>query len=409
MTTRLLVTSIRRHTPYTEPSGYIYLIEAEKCRVLQRSIMNEPAYREVDTNPRGGMRGSRGVSVREDQIAIANASVIYRYDPQWNLLGIISHPSAAAIHDVLFDGDTLWATAARNDLLLQFDLSGNLLQHYYLRDPSPATRALQWKPPVILRPEQVMRGAIEFRDPRTHEEETYDRAHVNSVCRLADGSLLASMGLVLGTKFSTLLYIKSRLVKAGVWPTLLAVNRGLRSALGMKKNMHSDLLVQPARARSAVVRIAPDGAHRLVLSLDGATVPSHSLLALHDQTAIYLNTTTGEVVHFQPQNGKILSVTKVTDGFLRGVTQLNERTLLMGSKRELITFDLHSLKVTSTQEITQDPNESVYDIKILPPHFQTPPASFAEHFRSLMGFTSEELPRYQYQLPKLRVPSLEVS
>jgi hypothetical protein len=123
--TRLLVTSIRRHTPHTEPSGFVYLIDAEKGRVLQRSTMLEPAYRAADTNPRGGMRGGRGISVRPDQIAIANASVIYRYDPQWNLLGIISHPSAAAIHDIHFHEERLWLTAARNDLVMQFDLEAS--------------------------------------------------------------------------------------------------------------------------------------------------------------------------------------------------------------------------------------------------------------------------------------------
>lgn len=414
--THLLVTSIRRHTPHTAPSGFIYLIDAEAGRVVRRCTMIEPAYREADNNPRGGMRGGRGISVRNDQIAIANASVVYRYDPQWNLLGILSHPSAAAIHDVMFGGpsqnghgDTLWLTAARNDLVMQFDLAGNLLRHFYLRSPSPALRSLEWKPPVILRSEGVTRGAIEFRDPRTHEEETYDRAHVNSICALPDGGLLVSMGLVLGTKFSSLLQIKSRMVKAGVWPALLSVNRGLRRVLGMKKNMHSDLLVQPARAQSAVIRLDPDGAHRLVLALDGATVPSHSLLVLRDGTTVYMNTTAGEVVHFNPATGEVLSTTKVTDGFLRGAAQLSDRTLLLGSKREIITFDLRDRRVVDTLTITEDVNESVYDIKILPPHYGLPPESFEDHFVATNGFKGEDLPKYSYKLPTLKSPQVNLN
>lgn len=398
---RLLITTIRRHTPFTEPSGYIYVVDPEQQRVLQRSYMSEPAYREADTNPRGGMRGSRGISIGPDQIAIANASVIYLYDPQWDLQGIISHPSAAAIHDIHFQGKTLWATAARNDLLLQFDLSGKLLKHFYLRQPSPATRSLKWQPRVLLSSESIQQGAIEFRDPRTHDEETYDHAHVNSICYLPNGDMLLSLGLVLNPSFSTLLRIKARLVRAGVWPKLLAANRQVRSVFRMKKNVHSDLIVQPARARSAVVRIAPDGTHNLVLTLNGATVPSHSLLALQDETVIYLNTTAGSVVHFAPQSGQVLSDTRITDGFLRGVTPLSNDRLLMGSKNEMITFDLRGLKVVETCKITQDPNESIYDIKALPDHYDIPPESFEDHFIQSTGIRSEDLPDHGY---KIRLP-----
>jgi hypothetical protein len=395
---RFLITTIRRHTPYTEPSGYIYVVDPKKQMVLQRSYMIEPAYREVDTNPRGGMRGSRGISIAGDQIAIANASVIYLYNPQWDLRGLISHPSAAAIHDIHFHGGTLWATAARNDLLMQFDLNGKLLSHYYLRKPSPATRALNWQPRILLTPESVRQGAIEFRDPRTHDEETYDHAHANSICFLPSGDMLVSLGLVLNTSFSTLLRIKARLVRAGVWPRLLAANRQIRDALRLKKNVHSDLVLQPARARSAVLRLAADGAHRLVLALNGATVPSHSLLALPDETVIYLNTTAGTVVHFSPETGQVLSDTKITDGFLRGVTPLSNSKFLMGSKNEIITFDLNGLKVSDSFKVSEDKNESIYDIKGLPDHFEAPPESFEDHFFRSTGIKSEDLPTHGYNV-----------
>ncbi len=394
--TRLLVTTIRRHTPHTVPSGFIYLVDAEKGQVIKCCQMIEPAYREVDTNPRGGMRGSRGISFNGDQIALANASVIFRYDNHWNLQGIISHPSMAAIHDVMFQDASLWVASARNDLVFQFDAQGQPVRHFYLREPSPANRRMEWKPSILLNAGDIRRGALEFRDPRTHDEETYDHAHVNSICILEDGSTLVSLGLVLSTSFSALLRIKSRLVKAGVWPKLLEINRNLRAFLQMKKNPHSDLVVQPARARSAIYRLAPDGAHSLVLALDGATVPSHSLMALPDQTAIYLNTTAGEVVHFSPKERSVQSTTRITDGFLRGACQLPNGKLMLGSRRELLTFDLHNLQVLQNTYITEDTNESVYDIKILPDTFDNPPDSFEEHFRAITGFSGAELPTKNY-------------
>jgi hypothetical protein len=408
--TTLLITTIRRHTPYTEPSGYLYTYNLEEEMVLQRHIMAEPAYRQVDTNPRGGIRGSRGISIRPDQLALANAAMIFRYDPEWNLLGAISHPACNAIHDIHFgwdspgwnSPDTLWVTSARNDQLYQFALDGNLLSNHDLRLPSPAITALKWKPPVIMKAEDLRGGPggrfpRDFRDPRTHEEEVYDRAHVNSLCLTAGGDMLVSLGLVLGVKFATLLRVKNRLVRIGLWQRLLAINRGMSRLLGTRKNMHSDLVVQPARGHSAVFCIQPDGAHRLVLALSGMTVPSHSLLPLPDGSAIYLNTTEGCVVHFSPtaQSG-VLSSTRITDGFLRGATLLPNQAhgglqLVFGSKGELLKFDLASRRLLGSLRLTADANESIYDIKILPAHYAPPPASFEEHFEKQMGFRAEEL------------------
>ena len=78
--TTLIVSTIRRKCPPTQPSGYIYIIDLEKEAVIQQSNIVEPAFREVDDNPRGGLRGGKGIAVRDDQIAIANFSMIFRYD-----------------------------------------------------------------------------------------------------------------------------------------------------------------------------------------------------------------------------------------------------------------------------------------------------------------------------------------
>ena len=405
--TTYLITTIRRHTPYTEPSGYIYTFDLEQERVIQRHVMSEPAYREVDTNPRGGIRGGRGISIRPDQLALANASMIFRYDPEWRLLGSISYPGCNAIHDIHFgwgaEPDTLWVTSARNDLLLQFGLDGKLLSDYYLRNPSPALADLNWKPPAIMKAEDIYGDANgrfprDFRDPRTHEEEVYDRAHVNSLCLTPQGDLLVSLGLVLGVKFAALLRVKNRLVRMGVWQRLLAANRALGRMLGARKNMHSDLVVQPARGHSAIFRIQEDGAHILALSLSGMTVPSHSLLPLPDGTVIYLNTTEGCVVHFAPENQTVFSSTHITDGFLRGAALLPHSSqagpmLLCGSKGELLKFDLTERRLAASLRLTDDPNESVYDIKMLPAHYAPPPVSFEEHFERQMGFRAEEIIR----------------
>ncbi len=412
----VIVSTTRRHTRADEVSGYVYLVDPVAQRVLQRSTMIEPPYRAVDTNPRGGMRGCKGITIRDDQIAIANSAAVFRYDPQWNLLGVISHPSCSAIHDIAFQGDTLWVTSARTDLLLQFSLEGELLWSYSMRDPSPALAKLRWKPPILLSADQVRRGEVDFRNPLTHDQETYDRAHVNSLCFCPpDGAMLVSLGQVIGSEQAFLLRLKGKLIQIGLWKTFLALNRGINSALralqggatkGGRKDLHSELVVRPGKSLSAVVRISADGAHQLCLAIPDVSTPSHSLIAVEDDaqrpTALYLNTTAGAVVHFALETvhgdgerstecaGEILSSTTVTDGFLRGVTRLDGQTFLLGSKGELIVFDLSTRTVKDVFRITDDTNESVYDIKILPPHYATPPASFEEHFAQSMGYSAAE-------------------
>ena len=389
---RFLVSTVRRRCPADEPSGYIYVVDVHKCQVLQRCSIVEPLYRELDNNPRGGMRGAKGISVRPDQIALANFSFIARYDPQWNLLGTISHPSCAGVHDIQYDGEALWVAAARADLLLRFDLSGKLEKYFYLRQPSPAIAELGWRPPVLLDGDQILRGQTDFRHPLNVEKETYDRAHVNSMCRLPDGDMLVSLGFVFDDQYASLLRLKNQLIRWGIWPAFKAINRGVRRALGKKgRNMDQNLVVKPAKAQSAIVRIKPNGERSLTLKLKDITAPSHSLLALDDGSAAYLNTTDGTLLHIDPQNRNLRSATRIaTDGFLRGVTTLDKSRLLVGSRGELITFNLADKVVEERQQLTADPNEAVYDIKELPEHYELPPISFAEHFTQQTGLKSPQ-------------------
>jgi len=94
----------------------------------------------------------------------------------------------------------------------------------------------------------------------------------------------------------------------------------------------------------------------------------------------------------------VLSSTKVTEGFLRGVKALNKDTLILGSKGELLTFDIPTRRVLGTMRLSDDPNESVYDIQFLPEHYSLPPLSLEKHFEDLAGYKAEAMVRYGYQL-----------
>lgn len=370
---RVLVSTNRRRAPVTEWSGFFYVIDLDDGKVLQRFTTPEPLFREFDPNFRGGMRGRKGIAVRDDQLAISNHSRIWRLDPGWNLLGIIEHPSCAGIHDIHFSGNSLWVAAARVDLLLQFDLSGKIQQDYYMRNPTPPLRDLKWKPKVLLDSTSIREGRTDFRDPRTHDLDTYDRAHVNAVCTLPNGNILISLGLIKSSGFLFLQQLKEKLMSRGAWAPIKNANRKLRNWAGQKEYKPTDLVVQPSKGKSAVIQVTPDGTQTLSFKILNMTVPSHSLAALADDTIVYLNTSDGEVIHYSPVDGEILSTTKVGRGFLRGIGIVDDSRLVLGDKQELILFNPGEKLVINRIRFTDDPIESVYDVKVLPPQYELPP------------------------------------
>ena len=250
---------------------------------------------------------------------------------------------------------------------------------------------LKWKPPILFSANDILTGKTDFRDPRTHEKETYDRAHLNSACVLPDGDLLVSLGYVFGGETARLLRLKIQLVRLGIYPLLQKANRQARRLMGkpQKKNMDTQLAAQAARAKSALVRLHHDGRRSLRLALEEMTAPSHSLLPMADGTVLYLNTSAGSVIHLDPALADGAdSVTHVTDGFLRGAMQLSDETVLLGSRGELIHFNVPDCTVLDRLSLTGDEREAVYDVKELPENYDLPPAALDAHFTQATGFAN---------------------
>jgi hypothetical protein len=100
---------------------------------------------------------------------------------------------------------------------------------------------------------------------------------------------------------------------------------------------------------------------------------------LNDSTAIYLKTSSGEIVHFEPESGEVISTTVIGEGFLRGARELPDGNLLLGDNNKIIHFDLHKRRILSVNRISDDPREGIFDFCVLPDHFSLPPESFVSH------------------------------
>jgi hypothetical protein len=380
--TKVLVSTSRRHTRVDEPSGHLIAYDLEKQKIERFCEIIEPPYREENPNPRGGLRGLKGISIQNNRIAIANASTIFFYDEKWNPLSYFWHPSCAGIHDIAFQDDKIWVTGSRNDLLMCFDLDGNPLEFFDTRTFAPLLNISKWQPKPFLTNAQIKNGEIDFRDPRTHDEVFCDSSHVNSITIMQNGDLLVSCGLLKNPNHLRLLSFKYWLVRKGVWQKVVELNKVMRQQIfKMKmKNRHSgDLVVQPARGYSAILRITKDREVQSRLIFDNATAPAHSVRALSDGTAIYLKTTSGEIIHFEPESGEVFSTTVIGESFLRGARELSDGSLLLGDSNKIIHFDLRNRKILSVNLISDDPLEAIFDFYILPDHFSLPPESFVSH------------------------------
>ena len=380
--TRLLISTTCRNKPSGQASGYLYVFDLNTQQILKRCEIIEPPYRDEDTNPRGGIRGYKGIAIREDCVALGNSSCIYLYDPKWKLLGKVSHPSCAGIHDIAFDGDSLWITSSRNDSIYNFDFSGQVKRYINLRESSELLEDIRWQPKNRFANQNILAGELDFRRPSTHELDDWDQAHVNSVAILSDGSILVSLGLLVNQRLSKLLLYKKWLKKYGLWERILKLNRWLRSLFSIKKNVHSDLIVKPATGHSALIVIKQDGTEKRLLLLSNISVPAHSVRILGDGSLIYLNTTDGCLLHLKINDGQLLSSTKIGEKFLRGAVELQDGNLVLGDGHDIVYFDLQQRNVLNRFRLSEDPDESVFDIKVLGQQFDLPPLSFVDHHRN---------------------------
>lgn len=389
--TRLLVSTSRRHADQDQSSGHLFVYDLDSRSIIRRSEIIEPPYRSVDPNPRGGFRGLKGISIDGDQVAIANASTVFLYDREWRPITYFWHPTSAGIHDIELIHDQIWVTSSRNDLLLCFNKQGTIVRHYDLRR-SATVKALA---PRVLNPlmskAEIISGKYDFRDPRTHDLAITDALHINSLAFLDNGDLLVSCGLFRVVDKLQLHKLNNFLKMHPFLNRLPGMILKLKPVI--KKDKTDSFEAAPISSKqslSLLLRISHNDQQQPGLMLTECKFPSHSVRILQDKSAIYLNTTSGEIVHFNPVTDEILCITKIGTKFLRGARQLPDGSLIIGDNNYLIHFDLENQQVISRLPLTEDLAEAVFDINLLPNHFELPPLSFVKHHEQFLPVDQEK-------------------
>lgn len=386
----LIPTALRKSKAF-EPSGYLITYDTDSHSIIKRSEIIEPPYRNVDPNPRGGYRGLKGVSFLGDRVAVANASTIFIYDENWKPVNYFFHPTLAGYHDILLTEQGVWVTSARTDILALMDFDGKIVRYFNLRSYDLINQYSKRPIRPFLSDHSIQSGKFDFRNPLSHDSAFTDVLHVNSFAFLDDGDLLISCGLVRVVSRYYFHKLNNQLKNTVFADLLPKLYDSYENLFKKNKTKFEAAKITKEKSYSLLLRFPNSGPVTQCLVLEQCFVPSHSIRILRDKSAIYLNTSSGDLIHFDPITNEIFSSTKVGENFLRGACQLPDETLLIGDNNILIHFDLENRKVLSKTQFSADSTEGVFDIKLLPENFSLPPDSFVKLHESALPVNQFEL------------------
>ncbi len=324
---RIVATSIVRHAGLEQASGFIRIVDVDGGRTLSKSAVPESVYRWKDTNPRGGLRGARGIGACRDKLVIANSERLFVFDSTWKLVGEITHPLMGGIHEILVEEDGIWVTCTSADLLLKVDWQGKISHLWEWRQDNQLVAALGFrKLPRVER-------AVDHRDPESARSTVRNLVHLNAVTRAPFG-LLLSFGHILS-------------------------GNGMRGST------------------SAMVLVGEDGRTSLLSREQSTSVPNHNVVQWEDRL-VYNDSNSNEVVihPLEERPGKKRRI-KIPGrkGFLRGLVQLHDSTFLIGNQNpaSICRVDVDSEGV-SPIDLEGEPRESVFALCRVPSNFSDPPS-----------------------------------
>ena len=321
-TQHFLVSTICRGSQLNEPSGNLYIVDPE--RGVQSSCpVPSPPHLHRELNPRGGIRGGRGLAVDEETIYVANGAEVLHFDQSWRIITEISHPWCGNIHDIALHDGHLWVCSTANDALAQFDSGGNLLDMIDLRPAGGLTGDTS-----------RFAKSIDYRDPAGYPLKTSNLLHVNGIGFNTHGSLLATLG----------------------------------------RSEAEDSMCRRGLIAKAAENELP------ILIADDVAVPIHNVLPMASGTILTLDTGAGELLVLR-SDGKVIKSLDLAPpaprSFLRGLCWAGNSLLLVGERNRLLVVDLNMAVTTSLLTLSESPLEAVYSITPLPKGFEPLPKSLA--------------------------------
>jgi hypothetical protein len=361
--TRIVTTTVVRLVGQEIASGFICVLDLESHKLLTKIPVPESRYRASDPNPRGGLRGGRGLAVYGDRLVVANTERLLIFDSKWRLINDISHPLMAGVHDIIADAEGIWVTCSAADMLIKMDWEGRLIAEWEWREDSTLKDIFG-----LSRVPRVDRR-LDYRDPESMRDGVRNIVHLNSITK-TDGDLALSFGRILSQQDYGKAIQQSWI---GWFAKRMGVKR--RTATGMRE----DQIIKPTRAGSsyALVLLDNNGKTRILRQVKGTKVPNHNVIRFGDDL-IYNDTNNGCSILVALKGDRSDRVIQIPgeNRFLRGLVQLDEEHILVGNKAPLTIYKVnrHSGRIVDTFLLGGEPNEAIFAICILPQEFGDPPS-----------------------------------
>lgn len=362
MTQRVLITTVVRYADLAQDSGFVRVLDLASGEMLMTSPMPESLYRAQDPNPRGGLRGARGVSVWGDRLVLANTERLLIFDEQWQPVRQITHPLMGGVHDILAEEDGIWITCTNADLLIKISWGGEVLAHWSWREDAhlPDQLGLPGVSSVDM--------DLDYRDPETMRDGVRNMVHLNGVARCPAG-LLLSFGRIL----SPTRYRQAR---------MQSVVGRIAKKVGVKRrnNRAHALTPQPVGliegSSAGLVLLRESGEADLLSHVPHTRVPNHNVWQAGDKL-LYNDSNESRLVALPwSGNGETQAIVIPGEpGFARGLAQLDETRFLSGSQAPAAVYeaDFATQTVTRTYLLAGKTHETVYGLCLLPDHFAMPP------------------------------------
>ncbi len=382
----IAVSSVVREGVVGRPTGYLRVVDLEAERILYRGFPPESVYGRDDPNPRGGSRGTKGVSACADGLAIAVAERVSMFDSSWRLRGEVTHPWFGLLHGVLAEPDGVWVTSTACDLLLRLSWEGECVESWFWRSDAELRRALGFGSLPDFDPRR------DYRDPLANGG-GYDIVHLNSVAR-GRGGLLLNFGQVLGDRAlrrhrRERLLIRPLEAFRATRPLLRWVRR---RRLDRPPDHGHDGRPLPLNSFALIeLRGRPDGrAARVIHQADGIGIPNHDLVEAGD--LLLYNDTNADSLVALDRDGREAGRVPLPGrpGFARGLAWLGGDLFLAGnqSPAAIHTVDIAAERVVSSLVLGGLPKECISGIAVLPEAFSPPPPRIA-------GFESVPTPELE--------------
>lgn len=375
---RVVVSTVVRGASFDEPSGFYHVVEVEQGAVIGSVPVPEARHLAEDPNPRGGLRGGRGVSSQDDLLVLASNDTLRVVGPDWAIRQRISHPLAGGIHDVHAEGDGVWVSATAGSLVLKLSWDGELLSGWHWAEDRALVRALGLSPRAV----PALDLHRDYRVPSPGSG-AHDVVHLNAVCPDGD-RLLVGLGQVLSSAALRRERLQGLAARAG---DRLPLARGGVAAVRRLRQRRWGRQSGPAAPRKqgthAIValplrggRVQP-GRAELLWHAGGATTPKHNLLPDEDGGLWFTDSERGLLVKADIRRGDRTVEIGIPGGppFARGLQRISATRMLVGSQRPaaIHSVNLASGAVERSIDLGGAPSETVYALTAVPPRFEADP------------------------------------